>query len=203
MRLLIWSIVIVALVATGGYLAGFWGPPGDTDSAPATDGIGAVEGSTPRPAPTAGPTDAAAGFCVELQQVEVLTNEMALIMNAVIQEFTASSGEPDEAVLQARLQEAADLMDRSLPGLLSAYESAAQLAPADVAADLRAVADGTALLTPPMVDVMRNARTVEDFAGMEQVLEAPELAQAAVAAGTASLRLDEFTIPTCGFKFSN
>ena len=45
--------------------------------------------------------------------------------------------------------------------------------------------------------------TVLDGGGFERALETPDLANAAIEAGNASLRMDEFTIPSCGFKFSN
>jgi len=213
-RLVIWAVVILALVAAAVFGKEYWDSSREPTSVPASEQIEVTVGSptqvpstvaeSAQVAPTtAGPTVASSPVCVELQQVQAMSNEVSSILSDVGQEISASPGGMDETAILTRFREAADLMELSLPDLLAAYESAAQVAPAEVATDLRAVAAGTALLTPTVIEVMRNARAVEDITGLEQALQSPELANAAIEAGTASLRLDGYTIPSCGFKFSN
>ncbi|WP_420451609.1 hypothetical protein [Ilumatobacter sp.] len=204
MRLLASSIGLVALLAMAGLASGSRGPVGGIGSTPDIDELVVSVGSTtPSPPAVDDPTDLASPICVELQQVRALSDEVSVIIGDALEEMTAPPGEMDEALVLARFRDAADLIDRSLPDLLDAYESAARMAPAEVAADLGAVEDGTALLAPTIVDTMRAVRSLDGLGAIDRALATPEMADAAVEAGQASLRLDGFTIPTCGFSFSN
>lgn len=170
---------------------------------PATSKIDTGVESVDKPLLAPEPADTTSAVCVELEKVRTLSNEMSLITNSAMVELTGSGGVIDEAAVLARLREASDLLEQSLPTLLGAYEAAALVAPTDVAADLRALAGGTAVLTPALAEFMRNAATIQELAGIEQLFERPDLADAAYAAGTAALRLNGFTIPSCGFQLSN
>jgi hypothetical protein len=171
-----------------------------------SSGVGAVvppPTASPQPSTTASTIalDSSA-VCAELQKVQALNNEMNLIVSQAM-EGLGTPGQLDEAAILAGFRDAAVLMEQSLPSLLNAYEAAAVVATPEVAADLRTVGNASALMMPPMIQVLRDATALADLQRIEQAITAtPELQQAAVDGGTASLRVDQFTIPTCGFKFS-
>jgi hypothetical protein len=160
-------------------------------------------GATPTTA--TGPTDptvpaGAAPVCTELRRVRTISDEISLTMAPVLMTVLDPEAELDLASLPA----IADELDARLPDVLDAYADASAVAEDDaMAADIDAVAGATEAVTPLLVQVFRSADSVEDLTEIEQVLSSPENQSAAVSAGEASLRLDEFTVPECGFKFSN
>lgn len=97
----------------------------------------------------------------------------------------------------------ADALVEGQRDVAAAYEVAIEAASGDRRADLVLLADTTVELLDPMVQVMRDATTVGDLAEIDVIFEDPEVVEAAVAGGRAALRIDEFAIPTCGFRFSN
>ena len=140
-----------------------------------------------------------AAVCSELQIVLDLAAEVSESVAAIP---PSAFTDPTSETAQALIDVADELAD-GLPGLLDAYEGAAAAAPPEIAADLRLVADGTSVLTPMLAaEIRRSAETGEaiDFIG---ALSEPDAQTAAQEAGLASLRLDDYTNPTCGFRFSN
>jgi len=194
------------------------------DAGPALDPVTSVdsepvpsEAAPSKPAPsedtTSEDTDGASSggasvVCSELQVVKDLSDEMSLATDEMLGTLLSSIGDADgtgydDTEILAQLDAIASSLDRSLPDVLGAYRAAAELAEPEIAADIRLVADGTALLTPALVQVFADATTVEDLGAIDTVLAEPEFAEAATSAGLASLRLNDFTQPECGFRFSN
>jgi hypothetical protein len=144
--------------------------------------------------------------CAELQVVKDLSDEMSQVTDDMLATLFSSLGdgtEIDDSDLLAQFDEIAGILVASLPDVLAAYAAGADLAEPEIAADIRIVADGTAFLTPALVRVFADATSVDDLGAIETALADPQLAEAATSAGMASLRLDDFTEPECGFQFSN
>lgn len=141
--------------------------------------------------------------CVELQVVQDFSTEIADATNGILSDVASSGGQGSEAETIAAFIGLAERIDELLPDLLAAYERAAAVAPPDIAVEIRAVADGTAVLTPPLVEAYGGIEKAEDLADLESVFNTAEMRDAATSAGIASLRLDNFTNPNCGFQFSN
>ncbi len=160
--------------------------------------------TTASSAPLTVPVDSApatsegvAAVCTEIELIQDFDAETAAATDQLFELVEA-----DEAALIAGFNDVADTLDGLLPQVLATYERAAELAPPDVGDDLLAVGEGTALLTPAIVEVLRVAQSIGDLAALEDIFSDQELADAAISAGEASLRLDDFTIPNCGFPFA-
>jgi hypothetical protein len=143
--------------------------------------------------------------CEHLQVVRDMANEMSL-MSPVGNTAPIEGAELDEAALIAEMHAVALFLDEKTPEMLAAYEAAAVAAgnTPDLAADIRQVADLTAGLNPMLVEAMSNMTSLSDFSPMEaMVSDNPAIMQQAISATGAILRIDEFTIPICGFKLSS
>lgn len=140
--------------------------------------------------------------CAELQIVQDLSAEVSQSVNDILSEVAAGTSGSEAETLQAFV-ELGDELEADLPELLAAYERAAAAASTEVAVEIRAVAGGTALLTPALAAGFRDAAQDGEFVDIEEVLGEPVLQDAAQRSGLASLRLDNFTNPACGFQFSN
>ena len=140
--------------------------------------------------------------CAELQIVQDLSAEVSQSVNDILGEVAAGTSGSEADTLQAFV-DLGDQLEADLPALLAAYDRAAAVASTEVAEEVRAVAAGTALLTPALAEGFRDAANAGEFVNIEEVLSEPVLQESAQRAGLASLRLDNFTNPTCGFQFSN
>lgn len=140
--------------------------------------------------------------CAELQVVQDFSVEITDATNGILAEV-ASGGQVSEEETIAAFVGLAERINDLLPDLLAAYERAAAVAPPDIATEIRAVADGTAVITPRLVDAYRGVGSAEDLAELEGLFTTTEMQEAATSAGISSLRLDNFTNPNCGFQFSN
>jgi hypothetical protein len=163
-----------------------------TSSAPATTAPAAVD-----PVASSLPADAPP-VCAELQRIRVLSDEMNEVLAPVFATFSDPNAEADMSALPA----AADAMDAILPEVVDAYSDAAAVADETLAKDIEAVSKATVEITPLMADVFRNADSVDDLAQLEQSLGSEEMRAVTLSGGEAALRIDEVTIPECGFKFS-
>jgi hypothetical protein len=201
--------VIAAVCLVAGIAAGCSGSDDDAageTSAPATlapaTTVPATTVAASSPSTTGAPTSSlpadAPPVCAELQRVRVLSDEMNEVLAPVFATFADSSTEPDMSALPV----AADAMDAILPQVVDAYADAAAVADETLAKDIDAVSKATVEITPLMAEVFRNADSVDDLAELEQQLGSDELRVVAVSGGEAALRIDEVTIPQCGFKFS-
>lgn len=140
--------------------------------------------------------------CAELQIVQDLSDKIGEGSDAIlIAVGSGEGGSPEDVV--ASFGALATQIEADLPALLAAYDRAAAAAPADIATEIRVVADGTAVLTPPLAQAFRAADSIDDLAELETIFSTPELQEAATSSGISSLRLDNFTNPNCGFQFSN
>ena len=185
-------IITVALGACGGSGDGASGAPLPTASIAPTTIVA-------RSADDPGDVEQ---VCAELQTVKDLSDKISDGSDAIL--IAVGSGEggtPEEVV--ASFGALATEIESDLPALLAAYDRAAAAAPAHIATEIRVVADGTAVLTPPLAEAFRQADSIEDLAELENVFGTLELQEAATSAGISSLRLDNFTNPNCGFQFSN
>ncbi|WP_395160052.1 hypothetical protein [Ilumatobacter sp.] len=141
--------------------------------------------------------------CTELQFVQDLSDQTTASTNEILQRVATDPGGTSEVETIAAFATLAAEIEASLPETLAAYDRAAAVAPRGIDAEIRAVADGTARLTPALVEAFTNIRTADDLSNIEGIFAQPELQDAASDAGIASLRLDNFTGPNCGFQFSN
>jgi hypothetical protein len=168
----------------------------------------AASSSAPAPSEAAGVTPAAATvdeatLCDALRVVRAAADETGTIMNAALSRVTDGDLHGDDAFL-AELDRAADEIEALLPGLDDAYDRAIAVAPDDVAADLGVIRELTAELVPALIEVIRSAETADALGtALDELLGEPELAPAISGAGLASLRLDDYAMPTCGLRFSN
>ena len=185
------GVVLISLAACGG-------KSDDTDGFPA---VAATE-TTTTAARDADDSPDVNTVCAELQTVLNLSEEVSQSVNDILGAVAAESAGSEAETLQAFV-DLGDQLEADLPELLAAYDRAAAAAPADVAEEIRAVAGGTALLTPALAAGFRDAAQAGEFVDIEDVLGDSALQEASQRAGLASLRLDSFTNPTCGFQFSN
>jgi sirohydrochlorin ferrochelatase len=141
--------------------------------------------------------------CAELQVVQDLSDQTTVSTNEILQRVAADPGGASEADTIAAFATLAGEIEALLPETLAAYDRAAAVAPLGIDDEIRALADGTARLTPALVEAFTKIKTADDLANIQGIFAQPELQDAATDAGIASLRLDNFTNPNCGFQFSN
>tara|TARA_B110000483_G_scaffold243304_1_gene332375 strand:- start:62 stop:658 length:597 start_codon:yes stop_codon:yes gene_type:complete len=141
--------------------------------------------------------------CAELKFVQDLSDQTAAATNEILQRVATDPEGTSEAEIIAAFATLATEIEASLPETLAAYDRAAAVAPSGIDAEIRAVADGTARLTPALVEAFTKIQTADDLANIQGIFAKPELQDAARDAGIASLRIDNFTNPNCGFQFSN
>lgn len=141
--------------------------------------------------------------CAELKFVQDLSDQTAAATNEILQRVATDPEGTSEAEIIAAFATLATEIEASLPETLAAYDRAAAVAPSGIDAEIRAVADGTARLTPALVEAFTKIQTADDLANIQGIFANPELQDAARDAGIASLRIDNFTNPNCGFQFSN
>jgi hypothetical protein len=188
-------------LSLGALLIGTAACGGSSDDADAGSSPAASIESTTVVEREAGDPGDAEIVCVELQIVQDLSAEVSQSVNDILGEVAAGTSGSEAETLQAFV-DLGDQLEADLPELLAAYDRAAAAAPAEVAEEIRAVADGTAQLTPALAEGFRDAAQAGGFVDIEEVLGEPQLQAAAQRAGIASLRLDNFTNPSCGFQFS-
>lgn len=141
--------------------------------------------------------------CAELRTVRDLSDEVTDATNEILIGLAEAGDDVSEADTIAGFISLADEVEAGLPDLLAAYDRAAAAAPADVATEIRAVAGGTAILTPQLAAAYREIESPSDLADLEGIFNTPQMQDAARDAGISSLRLDNFTNVNCGFQFSN
>ena len=141
--------------------------------------------------------------CEQLQIVRDLANEVSL-MTPIANTAPTEGGDIDAAGIAA-MHAIASFLDEQTPTILAAYEAAAVAAEnfAALAADIREVKEATAVMNPIYVETMSTITSFSDFDAMGSLLSDPVVAQQVLLAMQATLRIDEFTIPTCGFKLSS
>lgn len=140
--------------------------------------------------------------CAELQVVQDLSAEVDAAVGEILSSAASGTSGTEAETVQSFI-DLGNQLEANLPELLAAYDRAAAAASNDVADEIRTVADGTAVLTPALAQAFRNATSTEGLADIEGIFAEPGLQDAAQRAGIASLRLDNFTNPSCGFQFSN
>ncbi len=193
-RLLAMSASIVFLVAgCGGSESGSEAAPSPTASIV----------STTVPERAAGDAGDIDQTCAELQVVQDLSDQTTASTNEILQRVAADPEGMSEADTIAAFASLAGEIEALLPETLAAYDRAAAVAPPGIDDEIRAVADGTARLTPALVEAFTKIRNADDLANIQGIFAEPELQDAATDSGIASLRLDNFTLPNCGFQFSN
>jgi hypothetical protein len=174
-----------------------------TSSQSSSDTAGsAVVTAAPSSVPAATGTLApdAPPVCTELKRIRTLSDEISLVTGPIMASFLSDEADFDIQTLAT----VAEALDEKLPEVLDAYADAAAVAVDEtMAADIDAVSKATEEVTPVLAEVFRNAESAEDLTELEQRLSTSDMASMTISAGEASLRLDEFTIPQCGFKFSN
>jgi hypothetical protein len=141
--------------------------------------------------------------CAELQIVQDLSNQTTASTNEILRGIATDSEGTSEADVLAAFATLVGEIEALLPETLAAYDRAAAVAPPGIDEEIRAVADGTVRLTPALVEAFTKIQTADDLANIQGIFAEPELQDAATDAGIASLRLDNFTNPNCGFQFSN
>jgi hypothetical protein len=157
---------------------------------------GSESGSDAAPSPTASIVsttvpERAAGDAGDIEQT---CTELKIVQDP---------GGTSEADTIAAFATLAGEIEELLPETLAAYDRAAAVAPLGIDDEIRAVADGTARLTPALVEAFTKIQTADDLANIQGIFAEPELQDAATDAGIALLGLDNFTNPNCGFQFSN
>lgn len=140
--------------------------------------------------------------CAELQTAQELSADVATSVSDILIAVAEGSEGSEAETVQAFVDLGNDL-EAGLPDLLATFDRAAAAAPEEVAVEIRSVADSTALLTPALAAGFREAAEAGEIAGLQEVVATPELQEAGQRSGISALRLDNFTIPTCGFQFSN
>jgi hypothetical protein len=193
-RLLAMSASIVFLVA------GCGGSESGSDAAPSPT---ASIVSTTVPERAAGDAGDIEQTCTELKIVQDLSDQTTASTNEILQRVAEDPGGTSEADTIAAFATLAGEIEELLPETLAAYDRAAAVAPLGIDDEIRAVADGTARLTPALVEAFTKIQTADDLANIQGIFAEPELQDAATDAGIALLGLDNFTNPNCGFQFSN
>jgi hypothetical protein len=177
--------------------------PTSTEAAPTADTVAGTTSTSEVDASTPSDGDIPAA-CGPLREVKTLSDEIGERTSDILVLAAEPSSPEQEAETLAAFAQVADDIDALLPDVIAAYARAEQLADGDIADDLALLADGTEALTPPIVEAIRTAESFADLdEGLQSALEDPDLQESAQQAGLAALRLDEFTIPECGFQLSN
>jgi hypothetical protein len=200
-------VIAFALLAAGG--CGSSGGSAAPSSEAGTTDVTAAETATTATSTDADLDDgdtAGAGdieqTCAELQVVQDFSAEITEATNGILVDVASGAQVSEEETIAAFIG-LAERIEDLLPDLLAAYERAAAVAPPDIATEIRAVADGTAVLTPELVEAYSGIESADDLADLEAIFSTTEMQEAATSAGISSLRLDNFTNPNCGFQFSN
>lgn len=148
--------------------------------------------------------------CAPLSEVVAANNEATLVMNDVILRITtlASEGEPPDeqeqadllAGFQAVIAAGTPLMDE----MVARYDDALAVALPGLVSDLETLRDASLFLWPLLADSFGEATSLsealEDFSAAVSTPQATETAQQG---GLAAMRLNQFTMPECGFRLSN
>jgi hypothetical protein len=109
--------------------------------------------------------------------------------------------DPDQVdELYVALTDLTDIAEESV----TFYDQAADELPAALATDVAAISVGTAQFIPVVREILEARPPGEELVvRMQAVVTDPALAAAATDAATATLRLDQFTEPNCGFLVSD
>ena len=88
--------------------------------------------------------------------------------------------------------------------IVARYDDALAVAPPELVSDLETLRDASLFLWPLLVASFGEATSLsealEDFSAAVSTPQATETAQQG---GLAAMRLNQFTIPECGFRLSN
>lgn len=137
--------------------------------------------------------------CAHLRTV----HEIDAAMNQAMGEVVADLERTGEAAAFSELQAIVAEADSLLADVISGYDAALDVSPADLRDDLSTLREGTVVLWEVVIDLIVEADSADDFAAsFEAELQDPGFLEQTLAAATATLRLDEFTVPECGFRLS-
>ena len=137
--------------------------------------------------------------CAPLRTVHEIDAEMNRAMAEVVADLETTG----EAAAFAELQAIVADTDPLLADVVAGYDAALDAAPDRLREDLSTLRDGTVVLWHSVIDLIVAADSVEDFAAsFETALQDPEFLEQTLASAAATLRLDEFTVPECGFRLS-
>ncbi len=182
--------------------------PAATVIAPATSATESTQPNTTAaataPATTTAPAVANAAVCDALGEVRTLSDEIGLLTSELLILASEPPSPERETETAAGLAQVADELEGSLPELLDSYARAEAVADPDIATDIAVLAEGTAALTPAIAGA---ARSASSFAELDDAITAafedPDVQDSAQQAALAAIRLDQFTVPECGFQLSN
>ncbi len=200
MRRTVLALVLVAAACSGG--GDEPAPLTDPTTAPSsTSAATSTTLPTTTVAATETMTDAVGETCAALQTVVDLNALANLAVNRVFAQLADPAGaDPDQLLedLKAGFTE----IDGLIEDARVAYDQAAEVAEPELASDIEALRDGTLIIWPALRDAILQAESAADI-DLTEVLSEPELTAAITSAAAAVLRLDEFTVPECGFRLSN
>lgn len=200
MRRTVLALVLVAAACSGG--GDEPAPLTDPTTAPSsTSAATSTTLPTTTVAATETMTDAVGETCAALQTVVDLNALANLAVNRVFAQLADPAGaDPDQLLedLKAGFTE----IDGLIEDARVAYGQAAEVAEPELASDIEALRDGTLIIWPALRDAILQAESAADI-DLTEVLSEPELTAAITSAAAAVLRLDEFTVPECGFRLSN
>lgn len=178
--------------------------PDEDEGASTSTAGGQLESDTTSTSIESDSTGTGQDICGELQRIKDLESEVTLAINELLVGLLEPGDDVDEQLLLGDLQTVADMLDDNLEQVLDAYDRAVALATPDVADDLERVAATAAAITPRIADAYRGVESLDQLAPrIEQALADPDLLEETQEGAVASVRLNEFTIPTCGFQLSN
>ena len=117
---------------------------------------------------------------------------------ALIRDPPGASASQALSNLQGAVRQALPLRDDTI----DAYRRAFQVAPPELRSDIATLEEVTPKLTRVVFDHVLDAERLDelDFA---TVLSNPTVVQWSLDGAAAALRLDDFTVPECGFRLSN
>lgn len=139
--------------------------------------------------------------CDALETVVELNDRANQAVNGVFAQLGDPAG-ADPAQLLEDLKAGFAEIDPLIENARVAYDEAAAVAEPGLAADIEALRDGTLVIWPALRDAILEADSAEDI-DLTRVLSDPVITEAITSAAAAVLRLDEFTVPECGFRLSN
>ncbi len=146
-----------------------------------------------------GPSPGESAACAPLRTVHEIDTEM----NEAMAEVVADLETTGEAAAFAELQAIVAETDPLLADVVTGYDEALAVAPDGLREDLSTLREGTVILWSSVIDLIITADSAEDFAAsFEAALQDPEFLERTLATAAATLRLDEFTVPECGFRLS-
>ncbi len=144
--------------------------------------------------------------CYPLHEAVVMSDEYDDLVTSFMTEVEAAAAqdpEEGEAVFLAGLGELDAEGEVLIDEIVGLYDDAIAVAPSNLPADLTKLKEGVLAGWVMLADALNEAESVPGFyAQLNYYFDDPDYTDVAYEAAAAVFRVDEYTIPECGFQLS-